>query len=191
MRKKVLCGLLISALVAMGTMGLSVSAQEESTEAATESVTESLSEASTLELEDGVYSAEFVTDSKMFHANEACEGKGTLTVKDGQMHFHVSLQSKKILHLYLGKAADAEKALKAMEAGEEEENLLDPTTDTVTYSDGMTDEVFGFEFPVEKVGEDFDLALIGTHGNWYDHVVSIQNPERIGDVEAVTEATTE
>ena len=35
-------------------------------------------------LPDGVYTAEFDTDSSMFHANEACDGKGTLTVKDGK-----------------------------------------------------------------------------------------------------------
>ncbi len=49
----------------------------------------------TAALPDGVYTAEFDTDSGMFHANEACDGKGTLTVKDGKMTFHVSLVSKK------------------------------------------------------------------------------------------------
>ena len=56
-------------------------------------------------LEDGVYTAEFNTDSSMFHANEACDGKGTLTVENGEMTFHVSLASKKIVNLYPGKAA--------------------------------------------------------------------------------------
>ena len=51
------------------------------------------------ELEDGTYTAEFDTDSSMFHVNEACDGKGTLTVKDGEMTIHVSLASKKILNL--------------------------------------------------------------------------------------------
>ena len=36
-------------------------------------------------LEDGVYTAEFDTDSSMFHVNEANDGKGELTVKDGKM----------------------------------------------------------------------------------------------------------
>lgn len=58
-------------------------------------------------LPDGVYTAEFNTDSSMFHANEACDGKGTLTVKDGQMTIHVSLVSKTILNLYPGLAEDA------------------------------------------------------------------------------------
>ncbi len=38
----------------------------------------------------------------MFHANEACDGKGTLTVENGKMTFHVSLQSQKIVNLYPG-----------------------------------------------------------------------------------------
>ena len=36
-------------------------------------------------LEDGVYTAEFETDSSMFHVNEANDKKGELTVKDGKM----------------------------------------------------------------------------------------------------------
>ena len=118
-------------------------------------------------LADGVYSAEFRTDSSMFHVNEANEGKGVLTVKDGQMTIHVSLVSKKILNLYPGLAADAEK---------EGAVLLQPTTDTVTYSDGETEEVYGFDIPVPALDAEFDLALIGTSGKWYDHKVSVSNP---------------
>ena len=84
-------------------------------------------------LEDGIYSAEFDTDSSMFHVNEANDGKGTLTVKDGKMTIHVSLNSKKIVNLFVGTAEDAQK---------DGAELLEPTTDTVTYSDGMTDEVY-------------------------------------------------
>ena len=60
-------------------------------------------------LPDGVYTAEFNTDSSMFHANEACDGKGTLTVKDGSMTIHVSLASKSIVNLFYGLAEDAQK----------------------------------------------------------------------------------
>lgn len=56
----------------------------------------------TAALPDGVYTADFDTDSSMFHANEACNGKGTLTVENGQMTFHVSLASTHIVNLYLG-----------------------------------------------------------------------------------------
>ena len=60
-------------------------------------------------LEDGTYSAEFDTDSGMFHVNEANDGKGVLTVKDGKMTLHVSLASKNIVNLFVGTAEDAQK----------------------------------------------------------------------------------
>ena len=139
--------------------------EEETTEAATEKKTDSAAVA----LEDGTYTADFDTDSSMFHANEACDGKGTLTVKDGEMTFHVSLASKNIVNLFVGTAEDAQK---------DGAQLLEPTTDEVTYSDGETEEVYGFDIPVPGVDEEFDLALLGTKGTWYDHVVSISNPEK-------------
>lgn len=123
-------------------------------------------------LEDGVYSAEFDTDSSMFHVNEACDGVGRLTVKDGQMTIHISLPSKKIVNLYAGLAEDAKK---------DGAQLLEPTTDTVTYEDGTTEEVYGFDVPVPALGEEFDLALIGTKGTWYDHKVSVSNPVPLED----------
>lgn len=119
-------------------------------------------------LADGIYDAEFITDSSMFGVNETCDGKGTLYVKDGQMTIHVTLKTKNIVNLYLGLAEDAQK---------EGAELLEPTVDTVTYPDGLSEEVFGFDVPVAVVGEDFDLALIGKKGVWYDHKVSVQNPE--------------
>ena len=119
-------------------------------------------------LADGVYTADFDTDSSMFHANEACDGKGTLTVKDGKMTIHVSLVSKTILNLFPGLAEDAQKDGAA---------LLQPTTDTVTYSDGLSEEVYGFDIPVPALDTEFDLALIGKKGVWYDHKVSVSNPE--------------
>ena len=118
-------------------------------------------------LADGVYTADFNTDSSMFHVNEACEGKGTLTVENGQMTIHISLPSKSILNLFCGTAEDAQKDGAA---------LLQPTADTVTYSDGTSEEVYGFDIPVEKLDEDFNVAIIGKKGTWYDHVVSVSNP---------------
>ena len=121
-------------------------------------------------LEDGTYEAEFKTDSGMFHVNEANDGKGVLTVKDGQMSIHISLTSKNIVNLFVGKAADAKK---------DDAELLQPTTDTVTYDDGTTEEVNGFDVPVKALDKDFDLALIGTKGKWYDHTVSVTNPVKV------------
>ena len=133
------------------------------------------SAAETAALPDGVYTADFETDSSMFHANEACDGKGTLTVENGKMTFHVSLASKKIVNLYPGKAADAEA---------NESDWLQPTTDTVTYSDGTSEEVYGFDIPVSALDTDFDLAILGTKGKWYDHVVSVRNAaEKAADAE--------
>ncbi len=122
------------------------------------------------ELEDGTYTVDFTTDSSMFHVNEALDGKGTLTVKDGEMTIHISLTSKNILNLYCGLADDARK---------DGAEILEPTVDTVTYSDGTTEEVNGFDVPVPTLDEEFDLALIGTKGKWYDHKVSVSNPVKI------------
>lgn len=120
-----------------------------------------------IELADGVYTVDFETDNSMFRATEAHDGKGTLTVTDGVAMLHVSLNSKNIVNLYPGTVDEA----RADEAG-----WLQPTTDTVTYSDGLSEEVYGFDIPVPCIDEEFDLALIGKKGTWYDHKVSVQNP---------------
>ena len=119
-------------------------------------------------LEDGTYTAEFQTDSSMFHVNEAMDGKGTLTVEDGKMTIHISLVSKNIVNLFEGTAEDAQK---------DGAELLQPTTDTINYSDGTSEEVYGFDVPVPALDKEFDLALIGKKGTWYDHKVSVSNPE--------------
>lgn len=135
----------------------------ETTEVSTEVNTQGSNQAV---LEDGVYLADFTTDSSMFHVNEAKEGKGELTVKDGVMIIHVSLTSKNILNLYAGLAEDASKEGAA---------ILVPTTDVVTYSDGLSDEVYGFDIPVPYLDDTFDVALVGKKGTWYDHKVSVSN----------------
>ena len=119
-------------------------------------------------LPDGTYTAAFKTDSGMFHVSEANEGRGVLTVKDGQMTIHVSLASKNILNLFPGTAEDAQK---------DGAVLLQPTVDTVTYSDGLSDEVYGFDIPVPALDEEFPCALVGAKGKWYDHQVSVSDPQ--------------
>ena len=152
--------------VASSASSEAVSSVAES--AVSEAVSESAAASSARTLEDGTYTAEFDTDSSMFHVNEASDGKGTLTVEDGQMTLHISLQSKKIVNLYVGMAADAP---------DHEAEWLQPTTDTVTYSDGTSEEVYGFDVPVEALDTDFQLAILGTKGKWYDHTVSVRNVE--------------
>ncbi len=131
-------------------------------------------------LPDGVYTAEFDTDNSMFRVSEACEGRGTLTVENGEMTIHISLGSKNIVNLYPGLAEDAKK---------DGAELLEPTVDSVTYSDGLTEEVYGFDVPVPALDEEFDLALIGTKGTWYDHKVIVSDPQPLSDETAQTEST--
>ena len=172
--------LAVSALLAASLAGCGSSASSAASSASSEAVSsvaesavseaasESAAASSARALEDGTYTAEFDTDSSMFHVNEARDGKGTLTVEDGQMTLHISLQSKKIVNLYVGMAADAP---------DHEADWLQPTTDTVTYSDGTSEEVYGFDVPVEALDTDFQLAILGTKGKWYDHTVSVRNVE--------------
>ena len=122
------------------------------------------SDAQSAALADGTYTAAFNTDSSMFHVNEANDGQGTLTVKDGKMTIHISLASKNIVNLFVGTAEDAQKDGAA---------LLEPTTDTVKYADGTEEEVYGFDVPVEALDQEFDLAILGKKGKWYDHKVSV------------------
>lgn len=144
------------------------------TKAAIESLGDSVSTSATAEvsdsssLTDGTYSVAFNTDSSMFHVNEANNGRGVLTVKDGKMTIHISLVSKKIVNLFAGTAADAAKDGAA---------VLEPTTDKVTYEDGTVEEVYGFDVPVESLDKEFDLAILGTKGEWYDHKVSVSDPQ--------------
>ena len=183
--------LAVSALLAASLAGCGSSASSVASSASSEAVSsvaesavseaasESAAASSARTLEDGTYTAEFDTDSSMFHVNEASDGKGTLTVEDGQMTLHISLQSKKIVNLYVGMAADAP---------DHEADWLQPTTDTVTYSDGTSEEVYGFDVPVEALDTDFQLAILGTKGKWYDHTVSIRNAQPKAEEAAETPA---
>lgn len=160
--------LLAAALTGCGAASSTASSAAGSEAASSVASSAAAPETAAAALPDGVYTAEFDTDSGMFHANEACDGKGTLTVADGKMTFHVSLASKKIVNLYLGTAEDAPS---------HESDWLQPTTDTVTYSDGTSDEVYGYDIPLDAVDTDFQLAILGTKGTWYDHTVSVRNAE--------------
>lgn len=174
--KKKLIALLFAGALACISVGCSGDAGQDDAAQSAESDTsstgmeeaENQSDEAQPALEDGVYTADFDTDSSMFHVSEACDGKGTLTVENGEMTIHISLTSQNIVNLYPGLAEDAQK---------DGAELLEPTVDTVTYSDGISEEVYGFDVPVPALDEEFDLALIGTKGVWYDHKVSVSNPE--------------
>ena len=172
MKKKLLV-LVLSAVMAVGMMS-GCGAKDEASDSKAEAtkdvsvVEDQEQETVECELEDGTYTAEFNTDSGMFHVNEANDGKGTLTVKDGKMTIHITLRSKNIVNLYPGLAEDAQK---------DGAELLQPVVETVDYNDGEpAEEVNAFDVPVPAIDEEFDLALIGTKGKWYDHKVSVSNP---------------
>lgn len=148
--------------------------QEAESAAETTADTEATEAAATLE--DGTYTADFNTDSSMFQVNEMYDGKGTLTVKDGKMTIHITLRSTNIVNLYPGLAEDAQK---------DGAELLQPVVETVDYNDGEpAEEVNAFDVPVPAIDEEFDLALIGTKGKWYDHKVSVKNPVKSDDTDA-------
>ncbi|WP_242829615.1 sirohydrochlorin cobaltochelatase [Butyrivibrio sp. MB2005] len=209
MKKKVLAVIMTAALVmsaagcgnkdAANTAETETAATEEAIEAVeeTEEVTESGAQenadeteeaeeaeetaetSDSAELQDGTYTATFTTDGSMFHINEAYDNKGTLTVENGEMTIHITLPSQNIVNLFPGTAEDAQK---------DGAELLQPTTDTVTYDDGTTEEVYGFDVPVPAIDEPFQLALIGTKGKWYDHEVIVSDvTEGEGDAEGSSE----
>lgn len=121
-------------------------------------------------LADGTYTVDFKTDGSMFHVNETCKGKGTLTVKNGEMTVRIIMPSKNIVNLFPGKAEDARK---------DGAVLIQPEVVAVDYADGTTEEVNSFEIPVPYLDEEFDCAIVGTKGKWYDHRVTVSNPEAI------------
>lgn len=186
MKRKLVMVLCAVCTISMAGSSL-VLAEEEKTEISRESEEakeDTAGETADAVPEDGVYTAEFDTDSNMFHVNEANDGKGTLTVKDGKMTIHVSLVSKSIVNLFVGTAEDAQK---------EGAEILEPTTDEVTYSDGYKEEVFGFDIPVPALDEEFDCALLGKKGKWYDHKVSVSDPvpaEETAEKEEASAGTT-
>ncbi len=100
----------------------------------------------------------------MFRVNEANNGRGVLLVEEGKMNIHISLSGKKIVNLYLGKAENAKT---------DEDAWLNPVEDEIIYRDGTKETVFGFDVPVPYLDKEFDLALIGTKGVWYDHKVRV------------------
>lgn len=151
---------------ATSTAGEAAAETANEAEAADEAATDDEVQAPALALPDGYYTADFKTDGSMFHVNEAKDGKGILTVKDGEMTIHIVMPSKNVVNLFRGSAEDAQK---------DGAELIQPKVEEVTYSDGTTEEVNSFDVSVPYLNQTFDLALVGTKGKWYDHKVSVSN----------------
>ena len=94
--KRSLVILLTAVSISAMTAGTAFPAFAEATEAEAEETTDGAENAADSELEDGVYGVEFDTDSSMFHVNEADNGCGTLTVKDGKMTMHIRLATEEL-----------------------------------------------------------------------------------------------
>lgn len=119
-----------------------------------------------IDLKDGTYTAKFTTDSTMFHVNEVYKERGTLTVKDGKATLHVTLASTSIVKLFVGSAEDAQK---------DGAKLLEGKEEAVKYPDGTSDKANAFDIPVPVIDAEFDCALVGTKGKWYDHKVKVSD----------------
>lgn len=94
MKKKLNLAALLLAAAFLGACG-GQKQDAADTVAQTESAeTENAEQKSSIDLADGVYTVDFKTDSSMFKVNESKNGKGVLTVKDGEATLHISLTSK-------------------------------------------------------------------------------------------------
>ena len=121
-------------------------------------------------LADGVYTVDVTTDGGMFRPNEALEGKGTLTVEDGQMTAHITLSGTGFSKLFPGSAEEAKKEGAA---------VIDAVKDSVTYPDGFADTANGFDIPIAALDEDLPFAAMGKKsGSWFDHTIRIRSEER-------------
>ena len=188
-RLTVMIALMLTTLT-IASCGGKQTAAEPATEAATSAAetgaeetsneAETFDTAATQVLADGVYLADFTTDGSMFHVNETKDGKGILTVKDGEMTIHIVMPSKNVVNLFRGSAEDAQK---------EGAERIQPQLESVTYSDGTTEEVNSFDVPVPYLNQTFDLALVGTKGKWYDHKVSVSNAVPMDAAQASAAAT--
>ena len=188
-RLTVMIALMLTTLT-IASCGGKQTAAEPATEAATSAAetgaeetsneAETFDTAATQVLADGVYLADFTTDGSMFHVNETKDGKGILTVKDGEMTIHIVMPSKNVVNLFPGSAEDAQK---------DGAKLIQPKVEEVTYSDGTTEEVNSFDVSVPYLNQTFDLALVGTKGKWYDHKVSVSNAVPMDAAQASAAAT--
>lgn len=88
------------------------------------------------------------------------------------MTVHITLNSKNIVQLFLGSAEDAQKDGQILLIRQRQQRLL-------ILMVPAPKEVYSFDVPVPTLDDEFDLALIGTKGKWYDHKVSVSNPEAV------------
>ena len=118
----VAASLALSLLVGCGASSTASSAASSaaSSEAAS-SVASSVAE--TAALPDGVYTAEFDTDSSMFHANEACDG-GRVTVNGKVARASYDVKVGDVIALHFGERVLAVEVLDVSETADKSEASL-------------------------------------------------------------------
>ena len=119
----VAASLALSLLVGCGASSTASSAASSAASSEAASSVDS-SAAETAALPDGVYTAEFDTDSSMFHANEACDG-GRVTVNGKVARASYDVKSGEVIALHFGERTLAVEVLDVSEtAGKSEASLL-------------------------------------------------------------------
>ena len=119
----VAASLALSLLVGCGASSTASSAASSAASSEAASSVDS-SAAETAALPDGVYTAEFDTDSSMFHANEACDG-GRVTVNGKVARASYDVKVGDVIALHFGERVLAVEVLDVSEtAGKSEASLL-------------------------------------------------------------------
>ena len=110
--------------VLTGCGGASSAASSAVSSEAASAVSAAASEPAEAALPDGVYTAEFDTDSGMFHANEACDG-GRVTVNGKVARASYDVKVGDVIALHFGERVLAVEVLDVSEtAGKSEASLL-------------------------------------------------------------------
>jgi len=159
--------LLLSVLLLEACMGTAIADTEATvteTVASVSAPVDTAAENSDAVIKDGKYIVSFDSDGSMFHVNETCNGTAVLSVENGKMSVHIIMPSKNILNLFCGMAE---------EAAQPDAELIQPAVVEVTYPDGFIDKVHAFDIPVPVLDEEFNVAIIGKKGKWYDHKVVV------------------
>ena len=107
----------------------------------------------------------------MFRANPVDFGRGVLSVSGGNMNLRVRLSGSGIVAVFLGSAEDALRAEKKGKSA-----VIRPESEKVAYPDGLSESVSVFTIPVKKIGEEFEISILGKKGIWYSHSACVSDP---------------
>ena len=87
-----------------------------------------------------------------------------------------------------GASSTASSAASSAASSEAASSVASSAAETAALPDGVY--TAGFDIPVSAVDADFDLAILGTKGKWYDHVVSVRDAvEKAAEAETPADGT--